>query len=102
MILCRGQPPISAGKDEVSPALFPRLAIPPDYLLLEEVELIRAEQILLPGNSTILRKGRARLSGIGEVVCSLPNLRLAVPPEILLPQEVELLLAGHTLLLDEC
>ena len=84
------------------PASCPRLAISPDHLLLEDGERLRAEQTLLPGISTILRKGRARLFGIGEVVCSLPNLRLAVPPEILLPEEVELLLAGHTLVLDEC
>ena len=56
---------------------------------------------LLPGISTILFQGRARLSVFGVVVCSVPYPRLAVPPEILLPEEVELLRAGHALLLGE-
>ena len=65
------------------PAPCPRLAVPPDHLLPEEVELIGAEQILLPGK------------------CPAPNIRLAVPLEFLLPEEVKLLRAGRTLLLDE-
>ena len=84
------------------PAPCPRLEISPDHILLEDGERFRAEQALLPGISTILLKGRARLPVIIAVVCSVPDPRLAVPPEILLPEEVELLRAGHTLLLDEC
>ena len=83
------------------PDPYPRQAISPDHFLLVEDELLLAEQTLLPGNCTILRKGRARPSAIVEVVCSMPNPRLAVPLEILPPEEVKHLRAGQTLLLDE-